>query len=65
MIYTVLGKLTNRLDPPHTYLPWITVDGIHNVTSEKEIIKDLVEWTCKNHLNDDIVSLKVCKVPDN
>ena len=40
---------TNQLDPRHTYLPWIIVDGQHNVAHEIEIIADIVKWACKSN----------------
>lgn len=42
MIYDLVAMETTTLDPPHTYLPWITVDGEHDVVKETEIIADLV-----------------------
>ena len=53
------GESTDNLDPSHTYLPWITVNGIHDVGKENEIIADIVKWACKNYIG--IISINKCK----
>lgn len=42
-----LAVKTGNLVPPHTYVPWITIDGNHTEKLEKEAWEDLVGLTCK------------------
>lgn len=49
---------TDTLNPPLKYLPWITVDGEHNVSYEKDIIADLAKWVCNNYKGD--IKLVTC-----
>lgn len=36
-------------DPNHKYVPWITVNGVHDETAEGDIFDDLLGWACKNY----------------
>merc|ERR1719431_2158141 len=44
MMHEVANR-TASLSPPHTYVPWITVQGVH--TEEEEAMADLVSLVCK------------------
>ena len=59
MVYDLQAMKTDRLVPPHTYLPWITVDGQHDVAQEREIIVDIVKWACKSYKGN--IKLDACK----
>lgn len=50
---------TESLNPPHTYVPWITVYGQHNVTAENEIISNMVQYVCQNYKGP--IQLPACK----
>lgn len=38
--------------PKHTYVPWITVDGVHDVDVENKILSNMVEYLCSLPQND-------------
>ena len=38
---------TNSLVPPHTYVPWIVVDGVHDVEAENQIISNMINYLTK------------------
>jgi len=46
MMHEVANR-TASLDPPHTYVPWITVQGVHTEEVEQEAMSDLVSLVCK------------------
>lgn len=39
---------TNSLYPPHTYVPWVVVDGVHNTTIEDAVIDNMLQYTCQH-----------------
>ena len=40
---------TDALQPPHQYVPWVTVNGQHTEDMEDEAEKDLVGLICKTY----------------
>ena len=52
MFFTAVEKMTAALIPPHTHLPWITVNGEHNINHELKIVNNLVKWACENYKGD-------------
>lgn len=54
------GKLGNRLEhemalktqalnPPHLYVPWVTLDGVHTKKIQKQAENDLIGLICKTY----------------
>ncbi len=44
---------TESLQPPHQYVPWVTVNGIHTEEIERDAEKDLVQLICKTYKVDE------------
>jgi len=42
-----MGNRTESLEPGHTYVPWIVVEGKHTEKLEEDAMKDLVALVCK------------------
>ena len=42
-----VGLVLDNLQPPHQYVPWIVVDGVHDRAIEDEIIKNMLAYLCK------------------
>jgi interferon gamma-inducible protein 30 len=40
---------TDNLQPPHKYVPWVTVNGDHTEQMEDEAVSDLVKLICKTY----------------
>lgn len=40
---------TESLQPPHKYVPWVTVNGQHTEEMEDEALNDLVKLICKTY----------------
>ena len=40
---------TANLQPPHKYVPWVTVNGVHTEEIENEAMDDLVKLICKTY----------------
>lgn len=41
---------TGTLDPPHQYVPWVTLNGIHTKKIEQEAEKDLLKLICDTYM---------------
>lgn len=41
-----IAVATESLNPKHTYVPWIVVNGQHSTSSENAIIKNMVQYVC-------------------
>lgn len=54
-----VAAATDKLSPAHQYVPWITVNGQHNTTSENSIISNMVSFICKNYKG----SVKIAACP--
>lgn len=40
---------TEALDPPHNYVPWVTVNGVHTEDMEKAAEKNLLSLVCTTY----------------
>ncbi|XP_064604661.1 gamma-interferon-inducible lysosomal thiol reductase-like [Liolophura sinensis] len=40
---------TDALKPPHQYVPWVTINGVHTEKMEKEAERDLVSLICDTY----------------
>jgi interferon gamma-inducible protein 30 len=40
---------TENLQPPHKYVPWVTLNGEHTEEMEDEALSDLVKLLCKTY----------------
>ncbi|KAK3749816.1 hypothetical protein RRG08_063099 [Elysia crispata] len=40
---------TDALQPPHKYVPWVTVNGVHTAAIESEAEKDIVKLVCDTY----------------
>lgn len=40
---------TKSLDPPHEYVPWITINGMHTEAIQEEASKDLLGLICRTY----------------
>ncbi|PAA55954.1 hypothetical protein BOX15_Mlig011395g1 [Macrostomum lignano] len=40
---------TEALNPPHKYVPWVTVNGVHTVNIQYEVENDLLNLVCKTY----------------
>ena len=45
--------LTEQLKPPHTYVPWVTINNIHTEEIEQAALDDLVKLICETYLDSD------------
>jgi len=43
-----MGVATEKLSPPHNYVPWVVVNGRHNETIENAALTDLLSLICQN-----------------
>ena len=43
------GVLTDQLSPPHQYVPWITLNGVHTDDIENKALDDLVGLICDTY----------------
>ena len=41
--------ITENLNEPHTYVPWIVVNGDHNEVDEEDIFDSLLKFVCNNY----------------
>ena len=44
-----MGLKTESLDPPHNYVPWLLVDGVHNDTLQNLAMADLTALVCQTY----------------
>ena len=44
-----MAQATDSLSPSHQYVPWITVDGVHDTTKEDAIGDSLLDFVCANY----------------
>ena len=44
-----MAARTEVLDPPHKYVPWVTLNGVHTEEIEQKAEKDLVGLICETY----------------
>jgi hypothetical protein len=48
---------TENLQPPHQFVPWITLNGEHTDDMQKQAEKDLIGLVCKSYKVNSIISI--------
>ena len=42
-----VAEATEKLQPAHTYVPWVVIDGIHKESDEDSLLANMVNYVCK------------------
>ena len=45
-----MAEKTNALEPPHQFVPWITMNGKHTSQIQKEATSNLLKFVCDNYM---------------
>lgn len=45
----IMAELTDQLEPKHTYVPWVTLNGVHTEDIEQKAEADLVGLICSTY----------------
>lgn len=45
----MMAQKTDALNPPHKYVPWVTLNGVHTEKIEKEAEEDLLKLICDTY----------------
>jgi len=46
-----MGMLTEALSPAHTYVPWVTVNGVHTEEIQAQAQDNLIKLICDTYSN--------------
>lgn len=41
-----MADVTERLEPPHTYVPWVVINDKHSSSSESNLLTNMVKYVC-------------------
>ncbi|XP_069106871.1 gamma-interferon-inducible lysosomal thiol reductase-like [Argopecten irradians] len=52
MLEHQMALQTDALQPPHTYVPWVQLNGVHTEKIEKEAERDLVGLVCDTYMGE-------------
>lgn len=44
-----MGVKTQKLNPPHQYVPWVTVNNGHSSADESAVESNFVGFVCKKY----------------
>ena len=44
-----MAVITGKLSPPHTYVPWVTLNGVHTEKINDQAMEDLMSLICKTY----------------
>jgi len=48
-IELLMAEMTDKLNPPHTGVPWIVVNGIHTNDIETKALNNLTKLVCDTY----------------
>jgi len=51
---SLVHQAAQKTDPAHQYVPWVTVNGVHDRSVEDQIIDNLVRYACSQYTGSDI-----------
>ena len=41
-------QMAQKTDPNHHWVPWVVVDGVHDINAENQILESLIDYVCGN-----------------
>jgi len=47
-----VAVITDNLSPAHQYVPWVVINGQHNVKEENAVLNDMLSYVCDNYDGD-------------
>lgn len=50
-----VAEKTNSLNPTHTYVPWVVVNGVHDDEIEDQILDNMLNYICNNYNGDVLI----------
>ncbi|XP_038633494.1 gamma-interferon-inducible lysosomal thiol reductase-like isoform X2 [Scyliorhinus canicula] len=52
------AQMTNELEPPHNYVPWILINGEHSEDLQHQAETDLFNLVCKTYIGREVCDLR-------